>query len=301
MQKLAVLKKGDSVELIAPASRFKENDIKNLKTLLTAWGLKVIVAENILGDDLLCANNDDKRAVLLINALKNKKTKAIICLRGGYGSLRLIPYLEKCDKVKISPKKIFVGMSDITSLNIFLLQQWQWPVIHGAALPHKFSKISIKKLKSLLFAEEQHISFSGEPMNKAATKMNQIEASLIGGNLTTIQTSIGTKWQLNSKNKILFLEEIGERAYRIDRMLEHLRQSRLIQGAKAIVFGDFLEGLEPNGSSLIAPVITRFAATLKIPVIKINDIGHGYDNFPLPLGTKTKLTLGKEIKLVCSR
>lgn len=299
MYKLPILKSGDSVEIIAPASRCSSERLTDLKELLLSWQLNCIIDKDIFGNDLLCANSDKIRFRSLKNALQNPVTKAVICVRGGYGTMRLIPALSKITP-PVSPK-LFVGMSDMTALLLFLQQQWQWPTIHGAAAIDKFSPESITALKSILFAEVDQVEFLGLPLNKPAEKNRIIETTVTGGNLSLVQTSIGTIWQLNGHNKIIFLEEVGERGYRIDRMLEHLQQATIFKDAAAILFGDFSEGKEPNGSSLVKPVLERFAQNCAIPVGQIAGIGHGHINFPLPLGTEAKLTLGSRIHLVCSR
>lgn len=299
MQKLPTLKPGDTVEIIAPASRCSDQHLKELKELLSSWQLNCIVDKDIFGDDLLCANSDEVRFFGLKNALQNPEIKAVICARGGYGSMRLIPELNKIIP-PISPK-LFIGMSDITALNLYLQQQWQWPTVHGALALDKFSSESIAAMKSILFAEVQQMEFSGSPLNKFAENKHIIDAPIIGGNLCLVQTSIGTIWQINANNKIIFLEEVGERGYRIDRMLEHLRQANIFKNAAAILFGDFIEGKEPNGSSLIQPVLKRFAESCEIPVIQVEGIGHGETNFPLVLGTNAKLKLGTTTKIVCYR
>lgn len=139
------------------------------------------------------------------------------------------------------------------------------------------------------------------PLNTLAEKSHTLHASVTGGNLCLVQTSLGTNWQVDARKKILFLEEVGERGYRIDRMLEQLQQANVFKGTRAIIFGDFLEGEEPDGSSLVNPVLKRFAQRLDLPVIQIKGIGHGHVNFPLPLGTKATLQLGDDIKLTSSR
>ena len=299
MEKLSIIKPGDYVEIIAPASRCTDKLLGDLKELLGSWQLNCIVDKNIFGEDLLCANSDEARFSSLKNALLNSETKAIICARGGYGCMRLIPELTKI-KPPSSPK-LFVGMSDITALSLYLQQQWQWPSIHGALALDKFSSESITRLKSILFGDVQEIVLQGSPLNTAASEIHTIETLITGGNLCLVQASIGTIWQINGRNKIIFLEEIGERGYRIDRMLEHLQQASVFQGAAAIVFGDFIEGNEPDGSTLVNPVLARFAERCPIPVIQIAGVGHGRINFPLFLGTKTLLQLGNKIKLVCYR
>jgi muramoyltetrapeptide carboxypeptidase len=299
MHILPVLKSNDTVEIIAPASRCADKTLTELKTLLLSWQLNCRINDTIFGDDILCANTDELRFKSLNNALQNPEIKAVICVRGGYGSMRLIPNLAKSTP-PISPK-LFIGMSDITALNLFLQQQWRWPTIHAAFIPDQFSPESILAVKSLLFGNANQIKFDGLPLNVAAEKNDTIEAVVIGGNLTLLQASIGTLWQVDSRNKILFIEEVGERGYRIDRMLEHLHQASIFKEARAILFGDFLNGDEPNGQSLIKPVLERFAQSYQIPIVSVPGIGHGYVNFPLPMGTNVTLTLGDSPKLTCSR
>jgi muramoyltetrapeptide carboxypeptidase len=296
---LTPLQPGDSVDIIAPASRCTLEQLNALRALLTSWELKCRIAENIFGDDVFCANTDEIRFEHLQNALLNEETRAIFCVRGGYGSMRIVPKLTPTQPTQA--RKLFVGMSDITVLHLFLQQAWHWPTIHGSPMPDKFSFESITALKSILFGKIEQVQFTGlSALNSRATKQTVIEGQLIGGNLCLIQAGIGTSWQLQGKDKIIFLEEINERGYRIDRMLEHLRQAGTFKQAAAIVCGDFLGGEEPNGTSLIMPALIRFAQTCGMPVVQVKGIGHGYTNFPLPLGTATRLELGNEIKLTCS-
>ncbi len=292
MPKLPILNPGDTIEIIAPASRCTDKVLSDLKELLSSWQLKCVVDENMLGDDLLCANSDENRFRMLKNALENRETKAIICVRGGYGSLRLIPALSKMHPPKTL--KLFIGMSDITALSLYFQQNWGWPTLHASAARDKFSPKSIERLKSIIFGENHPIEFMATALNNAAQKNQIIETTITGGNLSIVQTSIGTLWQIDGRQKIIFLEEVGERGYRIDRMLEHLKQAGIFKEAVAILFGDFTEGNEPDGTSLVQPVLERFAQASEIPVVQIKGVGHGYENFPLPLGVDVKLHLGNQ-------
>ena len=292
MKTIPRLKAGDSVEIIAPASRSTNHQLAALKALLESWQLRCLVDDAIFGDDLLCAQSDENRLQLLTNALQRPETKAIICVRGGYGSMRLIPALMALPKP--DAMKLFVGMSDITALHLFLQQQWQWPTIHGALNVDKFSSESISALKALLFGESDQIILDGSPLNFLAQKPHRLDAEVTGGNLCLVQASIGTPWQLNGADKIIFLEEVNERGYRVDRLLEHLRQAGIFDQAQAIVFGDFLDGNEPDGTCIVPPVLERFAQAMTIPVIQIPGIGHGYINKPLWLGAPATLQLGLE-------
>lgn len=141
------------------------------------------------------------------------------------------------------------------------------------------------------------MDFKAVALNDHARKHRVIDSTIIGGNLCLVQTSIGTTWQIQAQNKIVFLEEVGERGYRTDRMLEHLTQAAIFKDAAAIIFGDFIEDKEPNGSSLTMQVLEKFADSSPLPVIKMNGIGHGNTNIPLPLGTRALLRLGENLNL----
>lgn len=298
MNSLPFLSTGDQVELIAPASRLSPQQLLNIKTRLESWGLNCMMDEHIFGADLLCSNSDSYRLESLINALNRPDTKAIFCARGGYGRMRLIPALSSLPPPLT--RKLFVGMSDITALHLFFGQQWKWPTVHGSLSFDKISDESTTAMKDILFNNAQ-LTYQGTPLNILAATKHTIVAPLIGGNLCLVQASIGTLWQLQARNKIIFLEEIGERGYRLDRMLEHLKQAGIFKEASAIVFGDLLGGEEPNGTSLLQLVIRRFAETCEIPVVQIAGVGHGYHNTPLLLGLPTKLTLGNQIQMMSSR
>lgn len=317
MKTLLTLQPGDCVELIAPASRCSDQLLSDIKTRLESWQLRCIVEPDIFGNDFLFAHSDDMRFQALERAFKRKETKAIICARGGYGSMRLIPklYDNSCrEAIERLPPKLFVGMSDITALSLFLEKHWQWPTLHGALALDKFSDDSILALKNVMFEGTKNLQYSGVAMNAAArgevgskigglkgatTETDVIETSITGGNLCLVQTSIGTIWQMDPRNKIVFLEEVSERGYRVDRMLEHMRQANLFKDAAAIVFGDFVGGNEADGSSTVMPVLQRFADSMSIPVVQIVGLGHGNTSMPLPLGTKVRLQLGENVVLGC--
>ncbi|KTD18876.1 S66 peptidase family protein [Legionella jordanis] len=287
MNQLITLMPGDGVEIIAPASRCSDKQLAELKQLLTSWGLNCFVQDELFGQDLLCANSDELRFSALKRALYNPDIKAIVCARGGYGSMRLLPEL-----IQLPPPqtpKLLVGMSDITALHLFLQQHWSWPSLHAALAVDKFNWECIEMSKALMFAEKKEICFKTTALNRSAQEQVSIQSSVCGGNLTLVQTSLGTDWQINAEGKIILLEEVGERGYRVDRMLEQLRQAKVFDQAAALLFADFTEGIEPDGSSLIESVIKRFAETCKIPVFKTHGIGHDPVNFPIPLGTMARI------------
>ncbi len=288
---LPYLNAGDVVEIIAPASRCTHAQLSGLQELLRQWDLRPQVAADIFGDDLLCAHDDAHRLHSLYKALSNPYSKAVLCARGGYGSMRLIPELLKLPKPETP--KLFIGLSDITALHLFLMQHWGWPVIHGGITIDKTLPTSIVRLKDLIFAPDKKIIKTDlSPMNQNAAEFAQITAKLTGGNLCLVQTSLATPWQIKAENCILILEEVGERGYKVDRMLAQLEQAGVFSQVKAILLGDFSAGEEADGSSLVEPVLKRFAESCSVPVLRIQGFGHNAHNDPLILGTEILLTTG---------
>jgi muramoyltetrapeptide carboxypeptidase len=287
------LKPGSMVHVIAPSGGCELIALEQIKDLLHSWELVPQIANDTLGSDLLCANSDEKRFGHLREALLNPDSQAIWCLRGGYGCTRLIPELLKLKSPKVN--KLFIGFSDITSLHIFLQQKWHWQTLHGPSanqvVNRRIDDASIQELKKIIFGQLQQIEFSLTPLNAKAEHGNTIiESCLTGGTLTLVQASLGTDWHIETKDKILFLEEVNESAYRIDRMLQHLQQSAIFHEIKAILLGDFIS----NDAELIQSVLKRFAQERNLPVFYCPGIGHGKTNRSLPLGAKTELNLSKK-------
>lgn len=284
------LKKNDRIDIIAPASGRSPEVIANMVTALHAWGLKPHVPDDLIGEALFSANTVGKRFAHLEAALLNPDTKMIWSLRGGYGSAQLIPLLEKMPKPKIH--KWLMGFSDITALHLFFQQCWGWPTIHGpqaASLVDVLDEESVTRLHSFL-TTQKNISFQDlVPLNSTAKKTRAIIAPITGGNLSLLQTSIGTSWELESRDKIVLIEDIGERAYRTDRTLLHLKQSQVLDGAKAILLGDFSDCNEPDGTDLTNAALQNFADSLDIPVLRIAHVGHSASNWPLVLGVAATL------------
>lgn len=262
-----------------------------MREILESWGFIVHIPNNLFGTDLLCANSDEQRFLQLKDALYNPHSQAVWAARGGYGCTRLLSALAK-----LTPHpqpKLFMGFSDATALHIFLQQQWGWQTLHSPGaiqlLPEKIDPKDIETVKNILQDNKKNLTFNLQPLNKIVP--SGIQSTITGGNLCIVQNSIGTFWQIDTRNKILFLEEVNERGYQIDRILEHMRQAGLFENIHALLLGDFLKGEEPDGTSLVMPVLQRFADTCSFPVFHCPGIGHGFRNQPLPLGTPAVLKL----------
>lgn len=297
---LGFLQPGDVIDIVATSAKCSEEAFIGIRQLIHSWGLECHIPDDLFGDNLLYANSDEKRFKHLTKALLNTKSKVVWSLLGGFGSTRLIPMLEQLPIPNHT--KLFVGFSDVTSIHIFLQNHWNWPTIHGPsglqAIQNKISSNSIEKLKTLLFNRNSSFLYHQiKPLNDLAERDNQINGSIIGGNLHLIQASLGTTWQINADHKIIFIEEIHERAYRVDRALVQLQQSGVLDKAKAILFGDFVDSGEPDGRFLVKETLQAFAQSCSLPVLQINDVGHGPINDPLILGHLVNLRTGKNCML----
>jgi muramoyltetrapeptide carboxypeptidase len=286
------------IQVIAPASGTSPEKMKQIRSLKM---LPLKIPENLLSQDIpYHANTDEKRLQMLKSALLNDDENTIVwALRGGYGCVRLL------DSLKALPipthKKTVIGFSDNTALLLFLSQEWGWPAIHGSVLTqllnvnhHPESFMRIADIVSHRVASQ--IIENIEPLNRNAQK-SLISGKLIGGNLTLIENSIGTHWQPQTAGKILFLEEIGEKGYRIDRALYHLFQAGLFSQVNAIILGEFLASTD---ESVLAFSLKRFAhemALQNIPVYKTNQFGHGNQNMPLMYNAFAQILFQDDKKL----
>ncbi len=284
---LPALKKGDLVDLISPGSSSRLEDVELCQNLLESWGLKVRLPKQTFSNHVFHSNEDEIRLKLLKEALQAKDSKAVWCLRGGYGSNRLVPELGKIKKP--NQQKMLIGYSDITTLHLWLSQDWQWPSFHGPLLESlisgRLSQTQIEECRQVVFGEKNELEFKITALNEKAKKLKELKSTLIGGTLLVIESAIGTKIHPQFAGKILLLEEVGERGYRIDRMLEHLLQAGVLKSVKALVFGEFLGGDERDGKSYVRYAIQRFAEQNHIACFEGLETGHGNQNRMIPLGT----------------
>jgi len=290
---------GDTVDIIAPAFGTSRGDVTAAVQFLKKWGLKAIVPKDLFGPHYLCSNKDSIRVKHIKRALSSK-SKAIWCIRGGYGSARIFDEVTKLKKPKLT--KAFIGYSDVTILHHYFNHFWGWPTIHGPLLDRLGTgggtAREVLDLHKLLFGYTHEIRYRNlKPLNSLAKKKSVIQSSMSGGNLVLMQTLMGTPWQRDAKGKILVFEDVGERGYQVDRMLFHLKYAGFFKGVKAVIFGDFVGGNELNGKMLWKNVIQEFSKKAPFPVLKGLHVGHGKMQRPLPLNTRSKLILGSKPEL----
>ena len=302
---IPALAAGDVIDVIAPGFACAPEDVEKARVFLESKGFKPRIPQDIIENHPLFSNSDEKRIQMLIKALKAKDSKAIWCLRGGYGSNHLLPALKKIPKQK---PKMMIGISDITSLHGYLIQNWKWTGFHGPLLDRlgkgQVPKDIEEELLKVVRGEIAEVVFTKlEALNSAAQKTKKIKAPVMGGNLKVVEGHVGTKDQFKFAKKIVFFEEIGERGYRVDRMLFHLSEAGAFKDCVAVVFGTFIGGDEPKSDpdspavNKVDWVLKTWAEKQKFPVLKGLPCGHDTIQRVLPLGTESVLVTGPAAEL----
>jgi muramoyltetrapeptide carboxypeptidase len=296
----APLRRGDIVDIIAPGFRCSDESLAAGVEFVRRLGLRPRVPRTIFGPDLLCASSDANRLGHLRRALEASDSSCLWCIRAGYGAIRLV---EPLLAARPPPRrKLFVGYSDATTLHYLLNHHWGWPSLHGPLLDALGSgavaREEIAELRAVLLGGERRVEFSGlVPLNAAARARRALASRVFGGNLTVLQSMLGTPLQ-RSPRQILFLEDVGERGYRVDRMLQHLAQAGALRAVRAVVFGSFIGGREADGRDLVPEVLERFARTQRVPVVMGLAAGHGDRQRPVFFNTPAELLCGPSPRLI---
>ena len=290
------LKKGDTVAIVAPSGVLKNYNgyMLKAKELLKSWGLEVSIGENVFNDNGHFAGTDNQRSADFQLALDDKAIKAIWCARGGYGAMRVIDNLN-FEKYKENPKWI-IGYSDITAVHNDLHNN-KSESIHGI-MCKSLEKIdidnneSISLLKKTLFGEKLSYTIEGNNYNIEGNSNGQ----LIGGNLTLLHCLLGSESSIDTDGKILFIEDLGEYLYHIDRMLISLKRAGYFDNCKGLIVGDFTDirkNTTPFGRDL-KELILDIVREYDFPVSFGFPAGHGEKNYPMILGREINLEVSKQ-------
>ena len=290
------LKKGDTVAIVAPSGVLKNYNgyILKAKELLKSWELEVVIGENVFNDNGHFAGTDNQRSADFQLALDDKAIKAIWCARGGYGAMRVIDNLN-FEKYKENPKWI-IGYSDITAIHNDLHNN-KSESIHGI-MCKSLEKIdvdnneSISLLKKTLFGEKLSYTIEGNNYNIEGNSNGQ----LIGGNLTLLHCLLGSESSIDTDGKILFIEDLGEYLYHIDRMLISLKRAGYFDNCKGLIVGDFTDirkNTTPFGRNL-KELILDIVKEYDFPVSFGFPAGHGEKNYPMILGREINLEVSKQ-------
>lgn len=282
------LKRGDVVGVLAPAAAVEREYLERGVSALSAMGFRVRVSERTLDRDAILAGADRERAGEVQAFFADREVRALFAARGGYGCGRLLPLLD-FEAIARTPKP-FIGFSDATFLLNALLERSRMVTFHGPMVAMDFARgltpRSLEHMRRLLTGE-----LSGFEMRaREAVHPGSAEGELMGGCLSVVTAMMGTPWAPAFDRKILFLEDVGEKAYRVDRMLVQLRQAGVLKRCAGIVIG----AVRPvNGDEREARLIARFVAEqtrdLGCPVLFGIEAGHGTENLTLPLGVRAAI------------
>lgn len=285
------LRRGDRVRLIAPASPFDPGLFRAGQQVLEGLGLVPVVSRGAFAREGFLAGNDQRRADKLKSALREEDTKAVWCIRGGYGTARLLPSLD-LPRLRRHPK-LFVGFSDVTALLAQLAHPGGFVAIHGPVVTQlsRLPASDLRWLETLLFnsSAPQRV-----PLGRSRTLVpGKAEGRLMAGNLSILASLAGTPFAPDLRGAVLCIEDASEAAYRLDRLFWQMVSAGLLKRVRGIVLGE-LVGCKPEGSGRHSArrVLERAVAELGFPAISGAAFGHGSRNVALPVGVRVRLDAG---------
>lgn len=289
MQQAPFLKSGDTIGIIAPSRKISREALQPAVELFITWGLKVKSGKNLFADDNQFAGSDEQRRHDLQEMLDDPEVNAIICARGGYGTIRIMEGINTAG-LKAHPKWI-IGYSDITVLHSFFTVTLDFPTLH-AIMPVNYSiekgeTASWQKLKSLLFGELPGYEVEPHPFNRPG----KAQGKVIGGNLSVLYSMTATPYDIDTTGCILFIEDLDEYLYHIDRMMMNLKLSGKLDKLAGLIVGgmsDMRDNTIPFGKNAVE-IINDYTRNSNYPVIFNFPAGHMEDNYPLILGKEAEM------------
>lgn len=280
------LKAGDTIGIAAPASPFDRAKFMKGAHAIERMGFKTFYCDDIFDQNRYLAGTDERRAREFTELIRRESIAAIMFARGGYGSQRIIPLLNAGD-LSGHPKPV-IGFSDVTALLTFLRQNCSFPTFYGPVVTQLGVAKTNLTQEALLHALTTSAPLGEMPVgNSKVIKAGRVEGLLVGGCLSLINSSIGTPYELKTKDCILFIEEVNEKVYVIDRMLTQLKNSGKLGSVRGIVFGSLVPPL--NESYDIECMIRDVMRDFGGPIIMDFPAGHTEDFVTLPLGAKVVL------------
>ena len=273
------LRPGDAIAIVAPASPFEPSAFYNGVELIERMGFRVRFSQKIFNRSGFLAGTDADRAAPLNDAFNDDTVQAILCARGGYGSMRILPYLDY-DAISCNPK-LLMGFSDITPLLCALYRCSGLIGCHGPVLT------TLKQMGSKTVDSVFNLLTKADPLslfleNGIILRPGKASGPLICGNLTTLCHLVGTAYQPLMHGHILLIEDHGEKPYRIDRMLTQMKLAGVFNGLQGVGVGSFDQCGEMNE---IFDIIIRTFSAMEIPILAGFEIGHGSENMAVPFGS----------------
>lgn len=288
-----VISRGDAVGVITPSSALVDDEgysiaDNNFKLL----GLRLQWGQHVGEKYGYLAGKDEDRLADLHAMFSNPEIKAIVCLRGGSGAARL---LDKLDYGLIARNpKIFLGYSDITAFHQAIQTQTGLITFHGAVANSRWTPMVVDQFEQLFFNGKPPVYMTAQNRIRTLTP-GTAEGKLLGGNLTVLTGMAGSRYYTDFDNSILFLEDIGEEPYRIDRMFSQLALSGVLRKIKGFIFGrcSDCESKNPRNSLTLEQILDDYIKPLGIPAYQGALIGHMDEQFILPVGAKVRMDAGR--------
>lgn len=293
------LKKGATLGLIAPASPIYETkDFTKMLTDLKAMGFKLKLGKHVRDQRGYLAGNDADRAADLMNMFDDPEVDGIICIRGGWGCNRILPFID-FDVIKQNPK-VFLGFSDITSLHMAFLKHCGLVTFHGPVGKSEWTEFTTRSFTNTIMIGEQEEHFIPEKDDDGYTITGgSAQGNLLGGNLSVLVAMIGSNYLPSFKDSVLFLEDVGESVYRIDRMLTQLKLAGILDEIAGFVFGKCTDCSAGSNSLTLKQVFEDHIKPLQIPAFYGAMISHEDDNITLPVGLPARIdAVAKSIKVL---
>jgi len=291
------LKKGDKIGIVSPSRRITFEEVHPSIRIFQRYGLEVVLGSYVFGHHHQFAGTDDQRRRDFQQMLDDPAIRAIICARGGYGSVRIIDQLDFTRFLQF-PKWI-VGYSDITVFHSHLHQQFGMETLHGTMPVHMISETpgdSISTMLNALFGFRISYLFKKTLLSRDGNS----EGLLVGGNLSILLSLSGSVSDIDTKGKILFLEDVDEYLYHVDRMMINLKRAGKLEKLKGLIVGSMSrmnDNAVPFGKSA-NEIILDAVKGYKYPVCFDFPAGHSDNNLALILGRKVSFNVGPQIELI---
>mgnify|MGYP002636909612 FL=1 len=284
------LKIGDKIGIISPARKITLNELDPAIKTIESWKLKVELGSNLFEVDNQFSGTIEQRSTDLQTMIDDDSIKAILCARGGYGTVQIIDNID-FSKLKNKPKWI-VGYSDVTVLHSHL-NKLGIASLH-ATMPINFktnAKESLASLKNGLFGNENNILCGPHPFNK----FGKVEAEVVGGNLSILYSLLGSNSDVDTDGKILFIEDLDEYMYHVDRMMMNLKRNGKLKNLKALIIGgmsDMNDNTIPFGKTA-EEIILEYIKEFDFPVCFNFPAGHLDDNRTLVFGKECTIEINE--------
>ncbi len=288
------LKAGDTLGLVAPASPIYESSVfDEMLTNLQDLGFNLKLGEHVRNQRGYLAGTDQQRADDLMNMFRDPQVDGVMCIRGGWGCNRILPLLDY-DVFRKNPKA-FCGFSDITSLHMAMYQKSDLITFHGPVGKSNWNPFTVHAFKEIILeGETPTFEIPADDKRNFVITPGTIEGKLLGGNLSVLVSMIGSDYLPSFENAILYLEDVGESVYRIDRMLTQLKLAGVLNQISGFVFGKCTNCDAGDNSLTLEQVFDDHIKPLDIPAFYGAMISHEDDNITLPVGLKAGIDATKK-------